>query len=372
MTIRLDVKSQVLTHYVRQSNIPIDYLQSKVKDISLFLNGEKNPTFSQLSTIAKTLNIPTGLLLLSEPIKVVSEEINFRTLDSKNLESASPELRDTVLEMQVKQDFLREEVEDTLEFIGGSSISEDYMDVVYKIRKYLNISTDYYKKISKDSFSFFRNRINNMGVFVFLNGKVRDNTHRPLDLEEFRGFALSDKKAPIIFINQIDSKNGQTFTLIHELVHLFLNINEIYSLIETETYKFDPVETFVNKVTAEILVPREELIQQDLTDLDNLAKKFCVSKFVIVRRLLDLNFLTKEEYEIKVSSLKKEFSKVGDISKTKKSGGNYNNNVKFRIDTLFFQYVENAISQNRLSYTDAFGIIGVGYKGYKILRGREK
>ena len=39
------------------------------------------------------------------------------------------------------------------------------------------------------------------------------------------------------------------------------------------------------------------------------------------------------------------------------------------MDKLFFQYVENAVKKNRLSYTDAFNIIGVGYKGYKTLSG---
>ena len=48
-------------------------------------------------------------------------------------------------------------------------------------------------------------------------------------------------------------------------------------------------------------------------------------------------------------------------------GGNYSNNLRFRIDNNFFKYVNNAVLENKITYTDAFSIVGVGYKGYKIL-----
>ena len=52
-------------------------------------------------------------------------------------------------------------------------------------------------------------------------------------------------------------------------------------------------------------------------------------------------------------------------------GGNYNNNLSFRIDKKFFNYVQQALQQNKISYTDAFRIIGVSFKGYAALRDGE-
>lgn len=73
-------------------------------------------------------------------------------------------------------------------------------------------------------------------MFVFFNGKIHDNTHRPLDPDEFRGFSLNSSKAPIIFINQTDSQNAQLFTLLHELVHLFIDDEGISRKDEQRDY----------------------------------------------------------------------------------------------------------------------------------------
>ena len=115
------------------------------------------------------------------------------------------------------------------------------------------------------------------------------------------------------------------------------------------------------------MLPDEEIRKLNNYDIEFLAHKFPVSKFVIVRRLYDMNILTKKEYDEKVSQLKKEFAKIPPSKKSK--GGNYDNNIRFHFDQTFVHYIENAIKQNKITYTDAFNIVGVSYKSFKILTG---
>ena len=374
----MNSNTQTLNYYVSKAHISLDELRKSVPDIELFLSGEKQPIFSHLSKIAKKINIPTGLLLLDNPVEVESRRLQFRTLNSTQLEGISEELRDTIIEMESKQAFLREEIEHTLDFIGSCSIHDNVLAVASKICQELQLDKNFQEKIAEgEMLSFLREKINKTGVFVFFNGKVGDNTNRPLSLKEFRGFVLSDDKAPIIFINQKDETNGKVFTLIHELVHLFVGSEEIF--VGAGDYTSSKEEAFVNTVTSEILVPRDvfanavEKAGDDYNDkIQFLAKKFRVSKMVIAIRLLEMKFINQAAFLSIKSKLEEDFKeyqqrKIQSLSK----GGDYYNNLRFRMDGRFFNYVQQALQQNKISYTDAFRIIGVSFKGYKALAGEK-
>lgn len=253
MIQRLNVNTKVLSTYIRNSNTPIELLRQKLPNIDKFLNGELEPTFNQLSALSKLIHVPTGLLILKEPISSSSFDVDFRTFNSQLLSNVSSELKDTILEMQEKQEFLKDLVEGDSPFVGIFNFDDDRSEVIQKARKLLG------NKITKKRFEHYRKILGDLGIFIFLNGKYKDNTHRPLNLKEFRGFVLSDKKAPIIFINQLDSKAGQLFTLIHEFVHLLYGNSD---LLESEDSHFrNKTEAVVNSITAEILAPKDLIIK---------------------------------------------------------------------------------------------------------------
>ena len=107
----MDVNPETLSYYIERADISLDELRTSVKGIDLFLTGEKQPTFNQISNIAKKLNIPTGLLLINKPIEIKSSRLEFRTLNSSHIDEVSEGLRDTIIEMESKQAFLREYIE---------------------------------------------------------------------------------------------------------------------------------------------------------------------------------------------------------------------------------------------------------------------
>ena len=363
MVNRIQINSDTLSYYIGEPKISFDILQEKISDFDKFLTGDKLPTYNQLEKIAGLLKVPTGLLTLQRQVNINTQRISFRTPNSAVIDGMSAELRDTIIEMQEKQSFLQEQIDDTVQLSGNQSIiPKDYMAIAEAIRSKLRIPINHLPESKDNPIRYFREKVSGIGVFVFFNGKIRDNTHRPLNAKEFRGFSLKSAKAPIIFVNQKDSPNAQLFTLIHELVHLFVDEEGISHKDEQHDYDHTQAEALINRVAAEILVPKVLFEKETSLDVESLSIEYRVSRYVIARRLFDLKKIEKADYEKLVKSLK------SDTPLRKKSdGGNYNTNIKFRIDSTFYRFVHNAIMQDRVSYTEAFRLIGTGYKGFKTL-----
>lgn len=364
MVNRISINPETLSHYVEQSRVSLDLLQDKISDFDKFLSGDSSPTYNQLEKISKLINVPVGLLALKHRVNINTQRLSFRTHNSHTIDQMSAELRDTIIEMQEKQIFLQDQIDETLSLTNSQLIqSKDHMIIAEAIRSKLQIPIDHLSSSRGNPIRFFRDKISNTGIFVFFNGKIQDNTHRPLNPREFRGFSLKGSKAPIIFVNQKDSPNAQLFTLVHELAHLFVDDEGISNKDEQRDFDHINTEALINRVTAEILVPEILFVRETISDIEELSTKYRVSRYVIARRLLDTKKISKSVYDEMVKSLKSSAPQ-----RKKPKGGNYNTNIKFRIDSTFFRFVHNAILQDKVSYTEAFRLVGTGYKGFKTLQ----
>ena len=92
-----------------------------------------------------------------------------------------------------------------------SGTTRDFEDVADGMREALTLDPDWASGNTTwdAALRFLRNRIEEVGVLVFINGIVGNNTHRKLDPDEFRGLALIDEYAPLIFINNADYTSAQ-------------------------------------------------------------------------------------------------------------------------------------------------------------------
>ena len=136
-----------------------------------------------------------------------------------------------------------------------------------------------------------RRRIESLGIMAVINGVVGNNTHRKLDVEEFRGFALTDRHAPLIFVNGADAKSAQMFTLAHELAHVWLGPEgESISGFEGIFPGDSRIEKFCDQAAAEFLVPARELrerwrdVKNTRDPFEQIARQFKVSPIVAGRR----------------------------------------------------------------------------------------
>ncbi|MGH9782149.1 MAG: ImmA/IrrE family metallo-endopeptidase, partial [Candidatus Acidiferrales bacterium] len=89
--------------------------------------------------------------------------------------------------------------------------------------------------------------------------------HTAIDLETFRGFALADDVAPFVVINDQDNHAAWSFTLAHELAHLWIGETGV-----SGAQFGSPIERFCNDVAGEFLLPAEDLRQLEVDSSTNL------------------------------------------------------------------------------------------------------
>ncbi len=356
-----------------RTEISLDVLSQKlsVKDekVQKWVAGESKPTFKQAQKLAKILQIPFGYLFLQEPPKESLPIPDLRTLDDTAPSQISATFRELLYEVDRKQQWYREYVlesgEDEKSFVGKYNFSIDIATLVDDIRTTLQWDVNLALSIkNKDDFiSIITKKAESSGILVMRNSVLANNTHKHLNVAEFRGFVISDKYAPLIFINTADAKNAQIFTLAHELAHLWLGESGISSV---ELYKPEEkeIEKFCNKVAAELLLPKKAFYnewKQEFSKKQNcevIAKKFHISIFVVFRRALDFGFIPQKLFKILFNEAKKSFEEYEKNVKPS-SGGDFFRTLKVRNSEIFSQAVVSSALEGRLLYKDAASLLGV-------------
>ncbi len=306
-TPTIEVKPELLRWAILRSGLPETELRKKFDKLDQWLAGDRSPTYRQLEHFAKKTMTPFGYMLLDSPPIEKLPVPDFRTIGDSPIDRMSPNLTDTLYSMQRRQswmrDYVTEQRQDKLKFVGSASTATDFKSLAQRIRKELNLSADWAEHLStwEETLKIFRAAIEKIGILVFSNSVVGANNHRPLDPEEFRGFVLSDEHVPLIFVNSADSKSARMFTLAHELAHVWLNQDGLFNLIRMMP-SGDQTEKYCNRVAAEFLVPEYKLVERWPKAKRNrypfrlIGKWFKVSPIVAARRALDLKLITRPEF----------------------------------------------------------------------------
>jgi Zn-dependent peptidase ImmA (M78 family) len=217
----------------------------------------------------------------------------------------------------------------------------------------------------EEAVSEMRRGIERLGVMAVINGVVGNNTHRGLDVEEFRGFALCDAYAPLIFVNAADAKSAQMFTLSHELAHVWLGpagegLSGFEDLFPTGR-EFEGIERFCDKAAAEFLLPARDLrarwreVKDAPHPFEMLAREFKVSPIVAGRRAMDLRLVDRETF----FSFYRQY--IGRERSQKKStgGGDFYRNQNVRVGEMFGRQVVRAAKEGRVSFREAYDLTGL-------------
>lgn len=336
--------------------------------IKKWISGDKIPTFNQIEDISKRINIPFGYFFLEKPPVERCEIVDFRTVDSISLQNPSRNLIDTVDLMSDIQEWMAEYNKDNgaskYTFVGSIKSSDEIPNTVSIIRKYLNLSLYWFKnfKGAKEAFKSLRNSIMELGVLVMMNGVVGNNTHRSLNVDEFRAFALVDPYAPLIFINSKDTENGKLFSLLHEFVHVLIGKNSFYNDTYGIFQKVSKEEQFCNTVAAEILVPdsifSDEWSKQS-GDYENiiseLERLFVCSRFTLLRKALNTKKIGRADFQRLLSLFKKEFKTIQSRKQDNISrGGDFYRTLSNKWDKKLIHALYTSAQSGRTQYRDVY------------------
>jgi Zn-dependent peptidase ImmA (M78 family) len=289
---------------------------------------------------------------------------DFRTLASERVSRPSPDLLDTVYICQQRQewyrDFARSEGEGRLPFVGSSDLTSSVRETAASMRAALGFDIEERRRIPTwtDALRRFIEQADLLGVLVMISGVVGSNNRRKLDPNEFRGFALSDDLAPLVFINGADTKAAQMFTLAHELAHIWLGQSAL-SDVDPASAPSNRVEIWCNQVAAEFLVPLEDIRTEHRRqngwqqECSRLARFFKVSTLVILRRLYDAGFMSRDDLW---QAYDEEVARLRAIRRA--SGGDFYLTQAARVSKRFARALVVSTLEGQTLHRDAFRLLG--------------
>lgn len=365
---RVSVRPELLRWARERSRVELPVLEKKFPKLKDWESGDTAPTLKQLDSFARATHAPVGYLFLQQPPVESIPIPDFRTIANQEIGKPSPNLLDTIYICQDRQQWYKEFMQSTQElplaFAGSMSVTTSIVHAAKVIRNTMEIDLDARRACPTwtDALRMFIAKADASGILVMCSGVVLNNNRRHLDPKEFRGFALADDRAPLIFVNGADSKSAQMFTLAHEIAHIWLGSTAL-SDVSVNTKSNIEAERWCNQVAAEILMPlarlRDELtISRNMPLLDmikKLTRTFKVSSLVVLIRLLDAGHLNRETFR---KAYDDEVARLSDLPRPS-GGGDFYLTTAARVSKRFARALLESTFEGRTLYRDAFRMLGI-------------
>lgn len=358
---KLPINCKILQWSRESIGLSIEDVASKLKKDSSIIEswetGEDSPTYPQLEKLSYDLyKRPVAVFFLPEIPVEDSPITDFRTLP----EALTKELPSEIIKLYRKAKFFQMSLEELFEGEFPTRISllksfslkdeSNYNDLSMNVRNFAKIDVDTQFSWGAEDIALknWRNKFEEYGVFVFKDA-FKNN--------DYSGFCIYDEKYPVIFLNNSMPFSRQIFTLAHELGHLLFHSGGIdfreNGIIDSYDDKYIDYERACNQFASELLVPSNYFNDENLSvsedNINCLAKKYSVSREVILRKFYDSNQVNSKYYNQLIAKWKKAAK-----HKKSKSGGNYYYTHKSYlgenyINLVFSRYYQNKINLESLS-----------------------
>lgn len=278
-----------------------------------------------------------------------------------------------VRDIRTRQNILRAAIEDEeearpLPFVGSMNINNGLDRVRESILATIKFDLAVFReqRSIQEAFAYLRSRAEASGMFVLIMGDLGSH-HTKIPVEAFRGFALADKVAPFVIINDQDAKSAWSFTLFHELAHIWLGQTGISGEIVESN-----LERFCDDVASAILLPDglQDLNITEQTDFNtsvDLINRFSsarkVSNSMVAYKLYRLRRISFEKWSL----LRTEFKRLWltyrkeqrEAASAQEGGPNYYIVKRYRVGKGLVELVSRMTLSGTLTSTKAGKILGV-------------
>jgi Zn-dependent peptidase ImmA (M78 family)/transcriptional regulator with XRE-family HTH domain len=340
--------------------------------------GEKNPTRNQLNAFANVYKRPLITFYLATPPKKGQRGQDFRQTPDARGQRANAMLDTLLRDVKARQEMVRDILVDEDEFaapdfIGSASVGDDVMVVAQRMSERLGFDyTDIGMRTGTPSalFSRLRKAAEEAGVFVLVLGDLGSH-HSSIPASVFRGFAISDPVAPFVVINAKDARPARAFTLVHELVHLWLGQTGVSGNISTSTphSEHSKIERFCNDVAGEFLLPeayfRQAAVDFETNDLeaaraciDLVAGRWSVSEAMVAYRFQRRGEISADVYQ----TLRNEYQQrwLANLARERETDGGPNGYVtkQFKLGNALVDVVYRGFRDKSLTHTKAAALLG--------------
>lgn len=363
---KIKINPEILKWARESAHLDISEIPKSTISTDLLIKIEKGtdfPSFTQLQRLAKKYERSLGVLMGDKIPELDYQKIPF--FRKENQTDYDSSLVMFIRDIQDKQDWARNyllsEGNTELDFIGSVSITANVNKIADRIKERLDLP--HYRSFSNrnDYLKALKVELEEHGVFISITGSNQSN--KRISLEQAQGLAISDPIAPFVFVNTKNTTNAKIFTLIHEIVHLFLNesgISEDALRYRKPECKEDEIENFCNNVAGEVLMPKKQFLEEfNRRDgslekiINDLSNVFFVSELAICMKLWRLNLISFDEYRFHYESIEKKIKDyLLEKEQKERSGGSYYNNMRSKNGVLFSYLVYSAYKSGEILSLD--------------------
>ncbi|TGX52651.1 ImmA/IrrE family metallo-endopeptidase [Sphingomonas gei] len=330
--------------------------------------GEGEPSTTLLNRMAKQYRRPLLTFYLPQVPRKAEVGQDFRTLPEQG-DPANSLLDALLRDIKARQALVRELLEDDDEtdevgFVASQQAGDSVTAIADTIVEGIAFDRALYRAAqTRDAaFAYLRACAERAGVYVLLAGSL-GSWQTAIEVSVFRGFAIADRVAPFVVVNDQDAKSAWSFTLLHELAHLCIGATGVSG----GTMAAAGIERLCNEVAAAILVDDAEIAGLPIANIrpaiNAAANQWRVSRSMVAYRLRLAGRITEARWRELTDSFRHEWlalrANERAANREREGGPSYYTIRRHRVGAALLSLVKRGIREGSVTPVRAAKMLGV-------------